>query len=240
MAVKGPNQHRRVLLKLSGEALNGAGLSGIDVDAVSRIVQDIVRASQQGVAIGLVVGGGNFWRGASKQNPILQRATADQMGMLATVMNGLALRDAFAVLGQPALLLSAVGIPGVVEQSSIIRVQEALARNEVVIFAGGTGNPFVTTDSAASLRAVEMNAQVLLKATKVDGIFEEDPSKNPQAKRFAHLSFDEVIARRLEVMDIAAFSQCREFSIPIRVFNLFKSNALYNALLGQPEGTLVD
>ena len=230
---------KRVLLKLSGEALNAPGQFGLGEYEISTMVSQMLIAAQQGVEVAVVIGGGNFLRGAQACGNQLKRITADHMGILATVLNGLALRDAITAKGYSVLLYSALPIPGIVEGVNIRHAQEALSRGTIVIFAGGTGNPFVTTDSAASLRAVEIEADVLLKATKVDGIYDKDPAKHKDAKRFDHLTFDEVLTRRLEVMDIGAFSQCKEHHIPIRIFNLFKPDALEKALLGSNEGSLI-
>ncbi len=230
---------KRVLLKLSGEALTTPGQFGLDAVQISAMVQQIVAAAKQKVEIAIVVGGGNFLRGATASNTQLTRMTADQMGMLATVLNGLALRDAIVAAGCEVELFSALAITGIAPAIDIRRARKVMAKSRVVIFAGGTGNPFVTTDSTASLRAIEIEADLLLKATKVDGVYDKDPSKYKDAKRFVRLSFDDALERRLAVMDIGAFSQCRDYRIPIRVFDLFKPGALQAALLGAEEGSLI-
>lgn len=227
----------RVLLKISGEALGGREL-GLSGDQLKLIAQTLVQASQKGIEIGVVVGGGNFLRGAQTQLPI-RRVTADYLGMLATVMNGLAMRDALLAEGAEVSVFSALPIQNLVESFYLPRVMEALDLGKIAIFVGGTGNPLVTTDSTASLRAVEIEADVLLKASTVDGVYDADPRRFPHARRFERLTFDQALDLRLGVMDISAFAQCREFNIPIRVFDLFKPGALLSALLGGEEGTLV-
>ena len=228
----------RVLLKISGEAFSDgeASLSPVRFDAV---VSELLEGVAAGVEIGIVVGGGNFLRGASIESPLLHRVTADQMGILATVLNGLALRDAIEARGGAVELMSALPIEGVVSAFDYRLARKALAKKKIVIFAGGTGNPFVTTDSAASLRAVEIGASVLLKATKVNGIYDKDPQKFSDATLYEHLSFAEVLQKELAVMDLAAFCQCRDYNVAIQVFNLFKQGALARVLLGHKEGTLV-
>ena len=232
-------QPKRVLLKLSGEALGRTAEQGICQDQLGAMASAIVNAAAQNVQVGVVVGGGNFLRGGTIANDMISRNTADQMGMMATVMNGLALRDAIIASGGKAQVYSAKAIDGIAHVFEANTVISELEKGVVAIFVAGTGNPFVTTDSAASLRAIEIQADILLKATKVDGIYAEDPNKNPHAERFAQLTFDEALDKRLAIMDIAAFSQCRDYQLPIRVFNLFKENALENALLNQAEGTMV-
>ncbi len=228
----------RVLLKISGEAFSDgeASLSPSRFDAV---VSELLEGVAAGVEIGIVVGGGNFLRGASIESPLLHRVTADQMGILATVLNGLALRDAIEARGGEVELMSALPIEGVVDAFDYRQARKSLAKKKIVIFAGGTGNPFVTTDSAASLRAIEIGASVLLKATKVDGVYDKDPKQFADAQLFAHLSFAEVLQKELAVMDLAAFCQCRDYNVAIQVFNLFKPGALSRVLLGHQEGTLV-
>jgi uridylate kinase len=230
---------RRVLLKLSGEALAEEGQQGIHAGQLSTIAKDIVAAAKAGIEVGVVVGGGNFIRGCQNTANNIQRVTADHMGMLATLLNGLALRDAIEAEGYHATVLSALPVPGIVEGYSARRAIAELASKKVVIFTGGTGNPFVTTDSASSLRSIEINAEVLLKATKVDGIYNADPRRNPEAKRYDFVSYTEALQKELAVMDLAAFCQCRDYNVKIRVFNLFKPGALLRALTGAEEGTLV-
>ncbi len=228
----------RVLLKLSGEAFSD-GEASLSVSRFHAVVDELLQGAAAGVEIAIVVGGGNFLRGASIENALLHRVTADQMGILATVLNGLALRDAIEARGGEAELMSALPIEGVVDAFDYRLARKALTQKKIVIFAGGTGNPFVTTDSAASLRAVEIGASSLLKATKVDGVYDRDPHHFPDAQLFSHLSFAEVLQKELAVMDLAAFCQCRDYNIAIQVFNLFKPGALSRVLLGHTEGTIV-
>lgn len=229
---------KRVLLKLSGEAL--ADRSGLfNHDIILSLARDIAQAHQQGQEIGIVVGGGNIMRGATVSAAYLNRVSADQMGMLATMINALALRDAIQSFSVDVELMSAFAIDGLFPAVNPVLAQELLTDKKNIIFAAGTGNPFVTTDSAASLRATEIGADLLLKATNVDGVYSMDPKKNPEADIYKSLSFDEVIHRKLEVMDLGAFEQCRDHDIPIRVFNLFQDGALLGALLGKDIGTLI-
>jgi len=230
---------QRVLLKLSGEALADEGQHGISQAILMAIAKDIVAAAASGTEIGIVVGGGNFIRGAQSATKVLSRLTADHMGMMATVLNGLAMRDAIEHAGHSAMLMSAMPIFGVADPFNARHAIAALAAKKVVIFVGGTGNPFVTTDSASSLRAIEIQADMVLKATKVDGVYDSDPRKSSTAKLYQHLTFNEVLQKELAVMDLAAFCQCRDYNMPIRVFNLFKPGALHAALMGSEEGTLV-
>lgn len=231
--------YRRILLKLSGEALQGDHLFGIDASKLSRIVQEIVGATQLGVQVAMVVGGGNLIRGADICAGGIDRISADQMGMLATVINGLALRDALERKSVPVTLMSAFGIPSIAEQYDRSRAQEKLQEGSVVIFSAGTGNPLVTTDSAAALRGIEIGADIVLKATKVEGVFDEDPIKNPKAERYEQLSYEEVIAKRLGVMDLTAILLCQDHELPLRVFNMNKQGALKRIMLGEDIGTLI-
>jgi uridylate kinase len=229
----------RVLLKLSGEALANAGASAICPIALHNLAQTIVAAQAAGVEIGIVVGGGNVLRGGAFSADNIARHTADQMGMMATMINALAVRDALQHLGVPVYACSSVALSGVLERADIHDVRTRLSHGEVVVFGGGTGNPFVTTDSAASLRAVEIGAEVVLKASTVDGIYNADPKKDPTATRYDSLTFDEALKKELAIMDLAAFCQCKEYDIKIRVFDYAKPGALLRALTGEPEGTLV-
>jgi uridylate kinase len=206
---------------------------------ISNIVQEIQEALDLKVQIGIVIGGGNIFRGVALGAAGMDRATADYMGMMATVMNALALQDAMKHAGIVARVQSALNIEQVVEPYIRGKAMRYLEEGKVVIFAAGTGNPFFTTDTAAALRGVEMNADIMIKATKVDGIYSEDPKKNPNAKRYEVISFDEAIQKDLKVMDATALTLCRDQQLPIAVFNIFKSGALKNILLGQNEGTLV-
>lgn len=231
--------YKRILLKLSGEALQGDHVYGIDPSKLSRIVLEIARIIKLGVQVGLVIGGGNLVRGSDFYTAGLDRVTADQMGMLATVINGLALRDAFDQKKIPVKVMSALSMPGLVDCYNRLHAICALEQNQVVIFAGGTGNPLVTTDSAAALRGVEIGADILIKATKVDGVFSADPIKNPDAEQYAELKYDDVIKERLGVMDLNAILLCQEHALPLRVFNMNKKEALLQIILGEKIGTLI-
>jgi uridylate kinase len=231
--------YKRVLLKLSGEALMGDDAYGINQAVIGRIVSEIGDVSRLGVQIALVIGGGNIFRGVALGAAGMDRATADYMGMMATVMNALALQDAFQKAGVQARVQSALKLEQVVEPYIRPKALRYLEEGKIVIFAAGTGNPFFTTDTAAALRGSEIGAQIVLKATKVDGIYTADPKKDPTATRYEKLSFDEAIARNLQVMDATAFALCRESKLPIRVFSILKEGALMHAVLGGEEGTLV-
>jgi len=231
--------YSRILLKLSGEALMGEDSYGINETVVSRIVSEIAEISRLGVQIGVVIGGGNIFRGMAGAAGGMDRATADYMGMLGTVMNAMALADAMHRADLPARVQSALRIDQVVEPYIRGRAIRHLEVGRVVIFAAGTGNPFFTTDTAAALRGAEIGAQIVLKATKVDGIYTADPKKDPLAQRFARISFDEAIARGLAVLDATAFALCRDQKLPINVFSIFKPGALRRVIMGEDEGTLV-
>lgn len=231
--------HQRILLKLSGEALMGDDAFGINPDTLGRIVAEVHEVTQLGVQVAVVIGGGNIFRGMSGGAVGMDRATADYMGMLATVMNALALGDAMNKAGLTARVMSAIAIEQVVEPYVRPKALQYLEEGKIVIFAAGTGNPFFTTDTAAALRGAEIGAQVVLKATKVDGVYTADPKKNPAATRYARLSFDEAMARNLGIMDATAFALCRDQQLPIKVFSILKSGALKRVVLGEDEGTLV-
>ena len=231
--------YKRILLKLSGEALMGDDAYGINQEVVAGIVRDVVEVTSLGVEVGVVIGGGNIFRGMAGAASGMDRATADYMGMLATVMNAMALSDAFRAVGVNARVQSALRIDQVVEPYIRGKAIRYLEEGRVVIFAAGTGNPFFTTDTAAALRGSEIGADIVLKATKVDGIYTADPKKDPTATRFQRISFDEAIARNLAVMDATAFALCRDQRLPINVFSLFKSGALRRVVMGEDEGTLV-
>ncbi|WP_374482889.1 UMP kinase [Zoogloea sp.] len=231
--------YKRILLKLSGEALMGDDAYGINQEVVTRIVSDVVEVTRIGVEVGIVIGGGNIFRGMAGAATGMDRATADYMGMLATVMNAMALGDAFRAAGVNARVQSALRIDQVVEPYIRGKAIRYLEEGRVVIFGAGTGNPFFTTDTAAALRGSEIGADIVLKATKVDGIYTADPKKDPSATRFHKISFDEAITRNLAVMDATAFALCRDQRLPINVFSLFKSGALKRVVLGEDEGTLV-
>ena len=233
------SKFKRILLKLSGEALMGDDSFGINPDTVNKIVDEIKQAKLLGIEIAIVIGGGNIFRGAALGTAGMDRATADYMAMLATVMNALALQDAMKHAGLVSRVQSAINIDQVVEPYIRGKAIQYLEDKKIVIFAAGTGNPFFTTDTAAALRAMEISADIMIKATKVDGIYSSDPIKNKNAKLFSSISFDEVINKNLKVMDATAFTLCRDQKLPIAVFNIFKKNALNNVLIGKQEGTLV-
>lgn len=231
--------YTRILLKLSGEALMGEESYGIDEAVVERIVGEIADVSALGVQVGVVIGGGNIFRGMKGASAGMDRATADYMGMLATVMNAMALSDAMQRADLEARVQSALRIDQVVEPYIRGRAIRHLEEGRIVIFAAGTGNPFFTTDTAAALRGSEMGAQIVLKATKVDGVYTADPKKDPDAQRYHRISFDEAIGRNLAVLDSTAFALCRDQKLPINVFSIFKPGALKRVVLGEDEGTLV-
>jgi len=231
--------YSRILLKLSGEALMGEDNYGINETVVSRIVSEIAEITCLGVQVGVVIGGGNIFRGMAGAAGGMDRATADYMGMLGTVMNAMALADAMRRANLPARVQSALRIDQVVEPYVRGRAIRHLELGRVVIFAAGTGNPFFTTDTAAALRGAEIGAQIVLKATKVDGIYTADPKKDPLAQRFSCISFDEAISRNLAVLDATAFALCRDQKMPINVFSIFKPGALRRVVMGEDEGTLV-
>ena len=234
-----PVQYRRVLLKLSGEALMGELDYGIEPRVIQRIAAEIATARNAGVEIAIVIGGGNIFRGAGLARAGMDRVTGDYMGMLATVMNALAIQDALESLGVFARVMSALQIHDVCEDYIRRRAVRHLEKGRVVILAAGTGNPFFTTDTAASLRAIEIGADVLLKATKVDGVYDSDPASNPDATRYDSVSYDRVIADKLGVMDATAIVMCRDNQLPLRVFDLTRANALVHAMSGEDVGTLV-
>ena len=231
--------YQRVLLKLSGEALMGNDAFGINRDTLERMVAEIGEVVRLGVETAIVIGGGNIFRGVALGAEGMDRATADYMGMMATVMNAMALQDAMRRAGLEARVQSALNIEQVVEPYIRPKAMRYLEEGKVVIFAAGTGNPFFTTDTAAALRGSEMGVQIVLKATKVDGIYSADPKKDPKATRFASISFDEALTRRLQVMDATAFALCRDQKLPIKVFDMTKPGALRRVAMGEDEGTLV-
>ena len=231
--------HKRILLKLSGEALMGDDAFGINHATIVRMVEEIAEVTRLGVEVAVVIGGGNIFRGVAGGSVGMDRATADYMGMLATVMNAMALSDAMRQAGINARVQSALNIEQVVEPYIRGKAIRYLEEGKVVIFGAGTGNPFFTTDTAAALRGSEIGAEMVLKATKVDGIYTADPKKDPAATRFARISFDEAISRNLAVMDATAFALCRDQKLPINVFSIFKAGALERVVMGEDEGTLV-
>jgi len=230
---------RRILLKLSGEALSGDLSYGIDPSLIQRVAAEIAEVAGLGVQIGLVIGGGNIFRGAGLAEAGMDRVTADHMGMLATVINSLALQDALERKGAVARVMSALQIHEVCEDYIRRRAIRHLEKGRVVLFAAGTGNPFFTTDTAAALRAIEIGADVLMKGTKVDGVYSADPKKDSKATRYSTITFDEAINRKLEIMDATAFALCRDQNLPIKVFNIAKRGALKRVVMGEDEGTLV-
>ena len=232
-------RYKRILLKLSGEALMGSEEFGIDPNVLDRMALEVGQLVGIGVQVGLVIGGGNLFRGAALSAAGMDRVTGDHMGMLATVMNGLAMRDALERSNIPALVMSAISMVGVTDHYDRRKAIRHLNSGDVVIFSAGTGNPFFTTDTAAALRGMEMNVDIMLKATKVDGVYTDDPKKNPDAVRYQTLTFDEAISRNLKVMDATAFALCRDQQLNIKVFSIFKDGALKRVVLGEDEGTLV-
>ena len=231
--------YKRILLKLSGEALMGDDAFGINRATIERMVAEIAEVTQMGVQVAVVIGGGNIFRGVAGGSAGMDRATADYMGMLATVMNALALADAMNHQGLTARVMSAIDIQQVVEPYVRPKALQYLEEGKVIVFAAGTGNPFFTTDTAAALRGAEIGAELVLKATKVDGVYTADPNKDPKATRYARLSFDEAMSRNLGIMDATAFALCRDQKLPIKVFSIFKPGALKSVVLGSDEGTLV-
>jgi uridylate kinase len=229
----------RILVKVSGEALLGSVDYGIDPAMLKRIAGDIGEIQGLGVQVAIVIGGGNLFRGAGLARAGMDRVTADQMGMLATVMNALALQDALEHQGMQARVMSAIRINEVCEDFIRRRAVRHLEKGRAVIFAAGTGNPFFTTDTAASLRAIEIEAQLLLKATKVNGIYSDDPMKNPAARHYPRLTYDRVLNERLDVMDATAIVMCRDHNMPLRVFNLGAAGDLLRIVRGEDIGTLV-
>lgn len=232
--------YQRVLLKLSGEALMGSADYGIDPDMIAYVASEIKSITDLGVELAVVIGGGNIFRGAGLAANGMDRVTGDHMGMLATVINSLAMQEAVEKQGLQARVMSAVKINQMCEDYIRRRAVRHLEKGRVVIFAAGTGNPFFTTDSAASLRAVEINADILIKATKVDGVYSADPVKDPEATRFARISSDDALEQRLGVMDATALVLCRDNNLPLRVMNINESGALLKLMKGENIGTLVD
>ena len=237
-AVETP-KYKRILLKLSGEALMGTDSYGINRQVITSIINEIKSVVDLGVQLGVVIGGGNIFRGISPAASGMDRAQADYMGMLATVMNALALQEAMRSAGIVVRVMSALNIEQVVEPYIRGRAIRYLEQGRSVIFAGGTGNPFFTTDTAASLRGAEIGAEIVLKATRVDGIYTADPEKDPTATRYETISFDDAISKNLAIMDTTAFALCRDRKLPIKVFSILKSGALKRVVLGENEGTLV-
>jgi len=232
-------KYKRILLKLSGEELMGSEGFGIDPKVLDKMALEIGQLVGIGVQVGLVIGGGNLFRGAALSAAGLDRVTGDHMGMLATVMNALAMRDALGRSNISSRVMSAIPMSGVVDHYDRRKAVRFLERGEVVIFSAGTGNPFFTTDSAACLRGIEVEADIVLKATKVDGVYTADPMKDPAATRYERLSYDEVLDKKLAVMDLTAICLCRDQDMPLRVFKMSKPGALLNIMQGEDEGTLI-
>lgn len=235
----GKQPYKRILLKLSGEALMGDESFGIDPKVLDRMALEIGELVKIGVQVGLVIGGGNLFRGAALSEAGLDRVTGDHMGMLATVMNGLAMRDALERANISSRIMSAIPMSGVLEHYDRRHAMRFLDMGNVVIFSAGTGNPFFTTDSAACLRGIEVEAQIVLKATKVDGVYSADPVKDPSATRYERLQFDEALEKKLGVMDLTAICLCRDHNMPVRVFKMDDAGALLRIAQGQNEGTLI-
>lgn len=233
-------KYKRILLKLSGEALMGDVEFGIDPKVLDRIAVEVGQLVGLGVEIGMVIGGGNLFRGAALHEAGMERVTGDHMGMLATVMNALAMRDALERASIPTRVMSAIPMSGVVEHYDRRTAIRHLKAGDVVIFAAGTGNPFFTTDSAACLRGIEIDAQLVLKATKVDGVYSADPALVPDAIKYERLTYDEVLEKKLGVMDLTAICLVRDHDIPVRVFNMQRPGALLNNVMGMSDGTLIE
>ena len=231
--------YKRVLLKLSGEALMGTSQFGINKKTIDSIVEEIKQVYDLGVGLAIVIGGGNIFRGVALGATGLERATADYMGMIATIMNAIALQDAMRQAKVEAKVQSAIRIDQIVEPYMRQKAMKYLNEKKVVIFAAGTGNPFFTTDTAAALREAEIGAELLIKATRVDGIYESDPEQNPSAKMYESISFDEVINKKLRIMDATAFALCRDQKLPVQVIKITKHGALKEAVMGRNEGTFV-
>jgi uridylate kinase len=237
---KHDRKYNRILLKLSGEALTGDADFGIDPKVLDRMAVEVGQLVGLGVQVGMVIGGGNLFRGAALNAAGMERVTGDHMGMLATVMNALAMRDALERANIPTRVMSAIQMSGVVEHYDRRTAIRHLEAGDVVIFSAGTGNPFFTTDSAACLRGIEIDADLIMKATKVDGVYSADPETNPEAVKYARLSYDEVIEKQLAVMDLTAIFLSRDHQVPIKVFNMNRPGALLENIMGDADGTLIE
>ncbi|AKC31902.1 UMP kinase [Candidatus Pantoea carbekii] len=239
MVINAKPVYQRILLKLSGEALQGSEGFGIDASVLDRIAAEVKELIELGIEVGMVIGGGNLFRGSGLAKVGMSRVVGDHMGMLATVMNGLAMRDALHRSHVNARLMSAIPLNGVCDHYSWAQAISLLRNHRVVIFSAGTGNPFFTTDSAACLRGIEIEAEVILKATKVDGVYCSDPKKNLDATLCDQLTYNEVLNKELKIMDLAAFTLARDYKLPIRVFNMNKFGAIRRIIMGEKEGTLI-
>lgn len=231
--------YKRILLKLSGEALMAGRSHGIDPERLDNYIKEIIEVSAMGTQVGIVIGGGNIFRGISGVEAGFDRVKGDYMGMMATVINGLALQSAFESRGNKARLFTAIRMEPVAEFYYKPRVIEALENNEIVIFSGGTGNPYFTTDTASTLRAIEMEADVMLKGTRVDGVYTADPEKDPEAERYDELTFNEALQKELRILDLTAFTMCKENELPIIVFNMNEKGNLKKLISGEKIGTLI-
>ncbi|HRX15296.1 MAG TPA: UMP kinase [Spirochaetota bacterium] len=231
------NPYKRVLVKLSGEVLAGSASAGLDPETVKKVASEVVLAAESGVQIALVIGGGNIFRGGLGESLGMDRVTGDHMGMLATVINSLALADSISSAGRNAVVMTSFAMETVADYYTVRKASALLADNKIVIVAGGTGNPYFTTDTAATLRAVELKCDLMMKATKVDGVYDKDPAKHSDAKKIDKISYIDVIQNNLRVMDLTAISLCMENMLPIRVFNLFRDNCIKDALNGYAGGT---
>ncbi len=232
--------YKRILLKLSGESLMGSQQFGVDSEACFRVASQVRQLCQLGVQVGIVIGGGNIFRGAQANQLCMERTSADHIGMLATIINGISLQQAFERIECESRIMSAIACDVMAESYSWKNALDYLEKGFILIFVGGTGNPYFTTDSAAALRALEIQAEILFKATKVDGIYDKDPIAHPDASKFDRITYTEVLEKQLQVMDATAIALCRENHIPIRVFNLFSEEDLIKAVCNQPVGTLVE
>lgn len=232
-------QYKRILLKLSGESLQGEDGHGIDPDILNDYASQVKDIVEQGVEVGVVIGGGNIYRGLKGQNQGFDRVKGDYMGMLATVINALALQSALECIGVRSRVMTAICMEPIGESYSKLRMEHAMSKKEVVIFGAGTGNPFFTTDTAAALRAIEMGADVLLKGTRVDGVYDVDPEKNLNAVKFDTLTFDDAYTRDLKIMDLTSFTMCKQNNIPIIVFDVNDKNNLKRIVIGEKVGTII-
>jgi uridylate kinase len=237
--IKDKMKYKRVLLKLSGEALAGGGKVGIDIETIKSIASDVYEVYKTGIGIALVIGGGNIFRGEVGKALGIERATGDYMGMLATVINAIAFQDALEKLGAPTRVMTAIEMASVAEPYIRRRAMRHLEKGRIVILSAGTGNPFFTTDTAASLRAVEIGADILMKATKVDGVYDKDPEKEKDAKKIDSLSYMDIIKNNYRIMDMTAISLCKDNNLPIQVFNLFDKGSFKKAVMGEKIGTIV-